>query len=45
MCFRSGEEDIKVPGPIADSCGYHIPRQNLDLIWDRETVSDERLLN
>ena len=25
MCFRSGEEDIKIPGSVADSSGCHIP--------------------
>ena len=24
MCFRSGEEDMKIPGSVAD-CGCHIP--------------------
>ena len=25
MCVRSGEEDTKIPGSVADSSGYHIP--------------------
>ena len=25
MCFRSGEEDMKFPGSVADSSGYHNP--------------------
>ena len=25
MCFRSGEEDMKIPGSVADSSGCHIP--------------------
>ena len=25
MCFRSGEEDMKIPGSVADSSCYHIP--------------------
>ena len=25
MCFRRGEEDMKIPGSVADSSGYYIP--------------------
>ena len=25
MCFRSDEEDMKIPGSVADSRGCHIP--------------------
>ena len=25
MCFQSGDEDMKIPGSVADSRGYHIP--------------------
>ena len=25
MCFRSGEEDMKITGSVADSSGCHIP--------------------
>ena len=25
MCFRSGEEDMKIPGTVADSSVCHIP--------------------
>ena len=25
MCFRSDEEDTKIPGSVADSSGCHIP--------------------
>ena len=25
MCFRSDEEDMKIPGSVADSSGCHIP--------------------
>ena len=25
MCFRSGEEDMKIPESVADSSGCHIP--------------------
>ena len=25
MCFRSGEENMKIPGSVADSSGCHIP--------------------
>ena len=32
MCFRSDEEDMKIPGPVADSRGCHIsPKPGSDL--------------
>ena len=45
MCFRSGKEDKKFPGSVADSCGNHItPQQNLELIRGHGTVKGDRLL-
>ena len=32
MCFRSGEEDMKIPGSIADFSGHYItPKPGSDL--------------
>ena len=32
MCFRSGKEDRKIPGSVADSSGHHItPKSGSDL--------------
>ena len=43
MCFRSGEEDEKIPVSVADSCGHITPKPGSDL--EHGTVAGERLFN